>query len=97
MKNEEAKFIEASLRELGLTTDKELEAIANLAPNTLSKARQGAQELSAFAKLKILDLRGYKLTVEGIFQLFGAKGQEWIESENRRRLKRAKSKIGKGE
>lgn len=88
-------FIEESLKQLHLSTDRELEVLADLYKNTLSRARQGAQPLSAFARAKIWDLRGYQWASNALLDLFGEKGRAWAESENRRRQRRAAKKIAK--
>lgn len=86
-------LIDSSLEHLQLVSDRELEALAGLALNTLSKARQGAQPLSGFAIAKIMDLRGYKWATDALYHLFGDKGRAWIASEDRRRKRNALKRL----
>lgn len=75
----DTQFIEESLKQLHLSTDRELEVLADLCKNTLSKARNGTQSLSAFARAKIWDLRGYQWASNALLDLFGEKGRAWAE------------------
>lgn len=88
---DDARFITEVMNELELTTDAELEAIANLTKNTLSKARNGAQALGAFNRAKMGDLCWYAYARDALLHLFGAKGREWIELDRRRLVTRAKT------
>lgn len=88
---DDARFITGVMNELGLSTDAELEAIANLTKNTLSKARNGAQALGAFNKAKMGDLCWYAYARDALLNLFGAKGREWIQLDRRRLVTRAKT------
>lgn len=86
---DDARFITEVMNVLGLSTDAELEAIANLAKNTLSKARNGAQSLGPFNRAKMGDLCWYTYARDALLNLFGAKGREWIELDRRRLVSRA--------
>ena len=88
---DDARFITEVMNDLGLSTDAELEAIANLTKNTLSKARNGAQSLGAFNRAKMGDLCWYAYARDALLYLFGAKGREWIELDKRRLVSRAKT------
>lgn len=87
---DDARFITEVMNNLGLSTDAELEAIANLAKNTLSKARNGAQPLGPFNRAKMGDLCLYRYARDALLHLFGAKGREWIELDRERLVSKAK-------
>jgi len=93
---DDSAFIAESMAHLGLTTDAQLEALAGLATYTLSKARQGAQQLGPWNRMKILDLRGYAGIRDMILAAFGEKGREWIALDRRRMVRRADSLIARG-
>lgn len=88
---DDARFIKEVMNDLGLSTDAELEAIANLAKNTLSKARNGAQPLGPFNRAKMGDLCWYAYARDALLNLFGAKGLEWVKLDRRRLVSRAKT------
>lgn len=81
----DSQFIDESRVHLCLVSDRELEVMADLYKNTLSRARQGAQPLSAFARAKIWDLRGAQWAECALLDLFGNKGRNWAQSDGRRR------------
>ncbi|WP_174961824.1 hypothetical protein [Burkholderia ubonensis] len=78
------KFISDALVHLELSSDAQLEALADLAKHTLSKARQGAQQLGPWNRAKILDLRSYSGIRNMILACFGEKGREWVALDRRR-------------
>jgi hypothetical protein len=88
---DDIRFITEVMDQLGLSTDVELEGIANLAKNTLSKARNGTQALGAFNRAKMGDLCWYGYARDALLNLFGAKGREWIALDKRRLVKRAEA------
>lgn len=92
---DDAEFISEAMQHLDLTSDAQLEALADLASYTLSKARQGAQPLGPWNRAKILDLRSYAGIRDTILAVFGKKGREWIELDRRRMLRRADALITK--
>lgn len=93
--DDDAEFIAQSMEHLGLTSDAQLEALANLATYTLSKARQGAQQLGPWNRAKILDLRCYSGIRDTILAVFGNKGREWIALDRRRMVDRADSLVAR--
>lgn len=62
----DTQFIEESLKQLRLSSDRELEVLAD-------------QSLSAFARAKIWDLRGYRWASIALIDLFGEKGRTWTK------------------
>lgn len=86
---DDAAFIAEAMQCLRLASDAQLEALANLARYTLSKARQGAQPLGAWNRAKILDLQDYPGIRDAILAIFAKKGREWIELDRRRQVRGA--------
>lgn len=80
---DDGKFISDALAHLGFHSDSQLETLADLAKHTLSKARQGAQQLGPWNRAKILDLRAYFGIRNAILACFGRKGRDWIALDRR--------------
>lgn len=85
---DDGAFISDAMTHLGLTSDAQLEALADLAKHTLSKARHGAQQLGPWNRAKILDLRAYPGIRDAIVVCFGRKGSDWIAQDRRRMVSR---------
>ena len=74
-------LIARTMAELNITSNAQLEALAGLARNTVSKARCDAQPLSAVARAKLFHLLGESWARDALLTLFGEKGRSWLDAK----------------
>lgn len=73
-------LISQAMAKLCIRSHAQLEDVAGMARNTISKARCGAQPLSAVSRAKLFHLVGEPWVHDALVKLFGSKGTEWLKS-----------------
>ena len=71
-------FVAEAMATTGARTYRELERAAGMAPNTLSKAVCGSQDLGPFARAKLDVVCGRAYAAEHLARWFGEKASAWL-------------------
>lgn len=84
----DATLISAAMDKLGISSHAQLEVVAGMANNTISKARCGKQPLSAVSRAKLFHLAGEPWARDALVKLFGSKGAAWLGSSSTTKRRR---------